>query len=204
MGIEERKHRDREQMRADILSAAKVLFVTKGFEETSIRAIAKRIEYSPATIYLYYKDKQAIIHDLHVEGFKVMSRDMAVLKMVRDPFERLMAMGRAYVQFALENPDYYELMFIKKAPLEGVEKPEDWKEGALSFEALVDVIRACQTEQDRFKGKDPVQLGFLVWSCVHGICSLNCCHRIEIIKEYSHDVLIETALLYLNDFLDRL
>jgi AcrR family transcriptional regulator len=203
MGIGERKQRDREKMRAEILQAAMVLFVTKGFEETSIRAIAKRIEYSPATIYLYYKDKQAIIHDLHLEGFNRMGKDMSVLTMVRDPFERLLAMGRAYVKFAMENPDFYELMFIKKVPLIGMEKPEDWKAGALTFEALVAVVQECQA-RGRFVGKEPVQLSFLIWSCVHGICSLNCCERLDIIKDIPHDQLISTAMDYLNDFLDKL
>lgn len=202
MGIEERKQRDREQMRSNILDAAKKLFVEKGFEETSIRAIAEAIEYSPATIYLYYKDKNAIILDLHAEGFTRMNRDFAVLAHVRDPLERLIAMGRAYVQFSLENPDFYELMFIKQAPMEGLEKPEHWKEGALTFESLVGVVRECQAA-GRFATMEPIQLSFLIWSCVHGICSLHCCHRLDIIQDIPHPVLIEQALDYFSAFLSR-
>lgn len=52
MGIEDRKQREREQMRSLILEAAKQLFIEKGVEQTSMRAIAEAIEYSPATIYL--------------------------------------------------------------------------------------------------------------------------------------------------------
>lgn len=203
MGIEERKLREREVMRARILEAAKALFVEKGFEETSMRAIAERIEYSPATIYLYYKDKNAIILDLHMEGFTRMNKDLSVLFHVKDPMERLTAMGRAYVAFAMGNPDYYELMFIKKAPLEGLQKPEEWKSGALTFENLVDVVKECQAK-GHFVGKEPIQLSFLIWSCVHGICSLHCCQRIEIIKEIPHPQLITQALDYFSEFLTRL
>lgn len=203
MGIEDRKQRDKEQMRERILEAALALFAEKGIEQTSMRAIAERIEYSPATIYLYYKDRNEIVHDLHLEGFMRMNKDMAVLQHVKDPMERLAAMGRVYVQFAMENVDFYELMFIKKAPLESLEKPEQWKVGAMSFDSLVNVVELCQAE-GRFQGKDPVQLSFLIWSCVHGICSLHCCNRIDIIKDIPRATLIENALQYFTDFLGRL
>ncbi|MFN8393368.1 MAG: TetR/AcrR family transcriptional regulator [Bacteroidia bacterium] len=203
MGIEDRKQREREQMRSLILEAAKKLFIEKGVEQTSMRAIAEAIEYSPATIYLYYKDKNALIHDLHVEGFTRMNHYMAALLHVKNPMEKLSAMGRAYVQFSLENPDYYELMFITQKPIEGLEKPENWKEGALTFDALVNVVNECQSE-GRFPGKDPIRLSFLIWSCVHGICALKCCRRIDIIQDIPHDQLIADALKYFIDFLERL
>ena len=60
MGILERKERDREDMRRLILGAARQLFLEQGYEKTSIRNIADVIEYSPATIYLYYKDKNEL------------------------------------------------------------------------------------------------------------------------------------------------
>jgi AcrR family transcriptional regulator len=49
MGLAERKERHKEDLRKEILEAAKQLFTEKGFEATSIRAIAEKIEYSPAT-----------------------------------------------------------------------------------------------------------------------------------------------------------
>lgn len=190
-------------MRSLILEAAKKLFIVKGVEQTSMRAIAEAIEYSPATIYLYYKDKNELIHDLHVEGFTRMNQSMAPLIHVKNPMEKLAAMGRAYVQFALENPDYYELMFITQKPIEGLEKPENWKEGALTFDSLVNVVHECQS-QGKFPGKDPIRLSFLIWSCVHGICALKCCRRIDIIQDIPHDQLIADALHYFIDFLERL
>ena len=55
MGINERKERDRQDLRKSIMDAAREVFLEKGFEQTSIRAIAQKIEYSPTTIYLYFK-----------------------------------------------------------------------------------------------------------------------------------------------------
>ncbi|MEI6899671.1 MAG: helix-turn-helix domain-containing protein, partial [Bacteroidota bacterium] len=91
MGITERKTKERQELKDLILSAAKSLFIEKGIDETSIRNIAERIEYSPATIYLYFKDKDEILHELHSQGFQELGSRMSVLMAVGDPFERLKA-----------------------------------------------------------------------------------------------------------------
>ena len=57
-------------MRSLILDAARSIFLEKGFEQASIRNIAEKIEYSPGTIYLYFRDKDEIFHALHEEGLK--------------------------------------------------------------------------------------------------------------------------------------
>ncbi|MEJ0102030.1 MAG: helix-turn-helix domain-containing protein [Bacteroidota bacterium] len=117
MGIKERKIKHKVDLKQSILAAAKKLFLEDGYEATSIRKIAAEIEFSPTTIYLYYKDKNEIAHALHEEGFKILSERFTVLAQVEHPFERLKAMGRIYMQFALENIDFYEIMFIMKEPL---------------------------------------------------------------------------------------
>ena len=57
MGIPDRKEREKQELRDLILKEARALFLEEGFEKTSLRKIAERIEYSPTTIYLYFKDK---------------------------------------------------------------------------------------------------------------------------------------------------
>ena len=104
MGINERKERERDVLQKSILTAAREVFLEKGFDQTSIRSIAQRIEYSPTTIYLYYKDKDAILFALHSEGFQLLGSKMEVLNSVENPFERIKAMGREYIRFAMEHP----------------------------------------------------------------------------------------------------
>ena len=74
MTISTRKERQKEELRGKILQAAKELFMKKGFEDTSIRNIAEKIEYSPTTIYLYFKDKDDIFCELHKEGFILLNQ----------------------------------------------------------------------------------------------------------------------------------
>jgi len=102
MGVKERKERDKLERREQILQAAHDLFLEKGFEQVSIRNIAEAIEYSPATIYLYFKDKNEIFHALHTQAFGKFNEYLQSLPQIADPMDRLMFMGKAYMEFSLK------------------------------------------------------------------------------------------------------
>lgn len=178
MGIKERKERHKEDLRLRILDAAKLLFLKEGYEATSIRKIAAAIEFSPTTIYLYYKDKTDIVYALQKEGFKLLRTRFSALANVENPFERLKAMGRTYMQFAAENSEFYELMFVMKEPLEylenvcGLDNEEGWDDGVEAFNFLVNTIADCQAKQ-YFLGQDTKIFSLLVWSTLHGLCTLS-------------------------------
>ena len=130
MGIIERKEREREEMRKLILDAAQKLFLTDGFEKVSIRNIADVIEYSPATIYLYYKDKNELFFALHQTAFTKLIEEFRPIAQVEQPMDKLIEMGKLYLRFAFENPELYDLMFIMIAPIETLECREDvWEDG---------------------------------------------------------------------------
>lgn len=176
MGITERKKRDKEDLKQRILDAAKLLFTKYGYESTSIRKIAKVIEFSPTTIYLYYRDKNDILYALHREGFKMLGTSFHDLGKIEDPFERLKKMGWTYLQFALDHSDFYELMFIMKEPLQWLDEDEyssdKWQEGINAFEPLHKTIIDCQ-KKGYFADQDPKLFSLFVWSTVHGLCSLS-------------------------------
>lgn len=169
MGIKERKLKHKEDLKQSILDAAKKLFIKEGYEATSIRKIAAEIEFSPTTIYLYYKDKAAISHALHQEGFKLLASQFSILAHIDHPFERLKAMGRVYMQFALENNDFYELMFNREEPLDCVD--EHWEEGEQAFRILLMVVQACQ-QQGYFTAFNAESFAMFIWSTMHGLCTL--------------------------------
>ena len=77
MGISERKERKKEEMKKNIQDAAFEMFVKEGYAGTSLREIAKKIEYSAATIYLYYKDKDALFYDIQIQCFKKLIQSYA-------------------------------------------------------------------------------------------------------------------------------
>jgi AcrR family transcriptional regulator len=172
MGVAERKERHKEELKKEILDAARELFVEKGYEATSIRNIAEKIEYSPATIYLHYKDKHEIMHALHREGFQLLISYLAPVGSIADPFDRLTAMGGKYIQFAMENPDMYNLIFVLSDPLKHVENCfEEWDEGDRAFDVLHKTVVECQ-ERGHFKSFEPYGFAFMIWSTMHGLCAL--------------------------------
>lgn len=178
MGVKERKERDKAEMREMILQSAHKLFIDRGFEEVSIRNIAESIEYSPATIYLYFKDKNDIFYALHGEAFKKFNTYMAELAAIADPFDRLIAMGEKYIQFTMDHPQYYEIMFIMDSPMDCDENCEHWEEGKRALASLEGILMACQ-QAGRFKDQDPQVLAFSIWSYMHGMCSLSLRKRLR-------------------------
>jgi len=188
MTVATRKQREREEMRQLILDASRSIFLEKGYYQTSIRTIAEKIEYSPGTIYLYFKEKDEIFHALHEEGFRRLISLMEPLRHVSDPFERLKAMGRIYMDFARNNKDFYDLMFIMQAPM-NVEAPECWEMGDTALEHLKNVLRDCQSA-GRFKGQDIEFLSFYIWSSMHGMCALYCRDRCHAYPDMDADLLM--------------
>jgi len=182
-------------MRKLILDAARKIFLEKGYYQASIRNIAEQIEYSPGTIYLYFKEKDEIFHALHEEGFRRFLTRMAPLQHVADPFERLKAMGKVYMEFAQTDRDYYELMFIMQAPMKHEEHHDQWEAGHEALNHLKNVLRDCQAA-GRFKGLDIEYLSFTIWSAMHGMCALYCRERC---KAY-HDVNLEPSDLMENGY----
>ena len=194
MGITERKTKERQELKDLILSAAKSLFIEKGIDETSIRNIAERIEYSPATIYLYFKDKDEILHELHSQGFQELGSRMSVLMAVGDPFERLKALGRVYIDYGRQNTEMYDLMFIARAPMHYLDKmeEEDWNEGKGAFDFLGMTVKEC-ISVGRFKGHDPDSLSFMIWSFVHGLVALEIRDRCKGICKDDPEVIFSGA-----------
>lgn len=182
-------------MRELILDAARSIFLEKGYYEASIRNIAEKIEYSPGTIYLYFKDKDEIFHALHEEGFRRMLEKMQPLQFVDDPFERLKALGMVYLSFARDNHDLYDLMFIMQAPIKHEENDEEWHMGHQTLNFLKGILVQCQ-EKGRFQGQDINYLSFTIWSMVHGMAALYCRERC---KAY-HDENLEPADLMQNGY----
>jgi AcrR family transcriptional regulator len=182
MGTAERRAREKENLRRAILDAARDLFVTHGYEAVSMRKIAERIEYSPTAIYLYFVDKDSILGTLIDEGFELLCHAISQLSGISDPVERLRRGGRGYIQFALDNPHYYRLMFemTDSAPtLEGQGQKRESAVRAFGF------IRRCVAEgmaQGRFRtDREEIILSHIAWAQVHGAAALALAYRLTML-----------------------
>src|SRR5712692_10137713 len=114
--IRHRQAQEKQELRQAILTAAGTLFLEQGYERFSLRKVAERIGYSPTTIYLYFRDKDDLLFTVVDEGFVQFGQQLvAAAESQEDAWERLIALGRAYVAFGLQHPVYYQLMFMQRA-----------------------------------------------------------------------------------------
>lgn len=174
MSIAQRKQEEKQEMHKRILNGARKIFLKKGYKQTSIRNIANEISYSPGSIYFYFKDKSEIFHELHKEGFQLLLGQLRFFDTVRDPFERLKALGSSFIQFAKDHTDYYNLMFLVDE--RDRKQGEGFQIAKEAIDYLTEVVRQCQ-EKGHFKNLHTDYFTFMVLSTVHGICSLFCKDR---------------------------
>ncbi len=203
MGSKERKELEKQEMRRLILDTAMKLFLEKGYENITLRHIAEKIEYSPATIYLYFKDKDEIIYNLHWEGFEKLYRWQQKILSTKDPLKRLHKHAEMYVSFALENPEYYDLMFIERAPFRKIKEMKckdgvNWDIGMQSYDFLKKNIEDCMTA-GFFQKTDIDVAAFSLWSYVHGIASLIIRDRCVMFPEEQKRHLVKGALDFMQD-----
>jgi AcrR family transcriptional regulator len=191
MGISERKEREREGVKDLILNAAREIFLSEGYENTSIRKIATRIEYSPGIIYNHFKDKNDLLLALHDKAFECkMDALFHSVQHIADPMERLKTTGRSYLTYGIENPQDYDLMFILSCTMETLAiKEEFWSDGAMAIGMLKENIKACIDAGYFRKDIDVDEMSLLMWSQVHGlVCLYNKerlnCYDIEEKKEF--------------------
>lgn len=172
MGVRERRAREKENLKQEILDAARTLFVKEGFENVSIRKVADKIDYSPGTIYLYFKDKADIFDSLCEETFARLHRRLAAIAAdTGDPLTRLRRAGRSYIDFALENPNHYMVTFVSKYERSDNSPPKTADSGTACFGVLREIIQqAVAAGQTRIT--DVEEISQALWACVHGVATL--------------------------------
>ena len=179
MGIAERKEKQKLEIRKLILDASMKLFVEEGFDNVSIRRIADLIEYSPTTVYLYFKDKDEIFFNLHEIGFQKMLEMNKDLDAIENPLLRLQKMGENYLHFGMANPEYYDLMFIQRAPMKKLKEMGcEWENGDAAMTRLRATVAECM-EKKLIAPTSAELVSISVWSMVHGLVSLAIRERME-------------------------
>jgi AcrR family transcriptional regulator len=171
MSVKQRRAREKEDLREEILDAARSLFVKEGYESVSIRKIADKIEYSPGTIYLYFRDKADILDRICEETFAKLIRRMDAIKSDKSaPIDRLKRGLRTYIQFGLDNPNHYVVTFVQ-ARLHNEARPVFAQAGPKAFACLQQGVQDCIDAGDLVIN-DADELAQTLWTAIHGLTSL--------------------------------
>lgn len=177
MGIAERREREKEALRERIVEAARDIVSEEGLDALSMRAIAERIEYSPATIYLYFRDKDALLRDVVQAGFErmrgYMVEELEEAGPDATPAAHFLGLGRAYVRFAIENTAYFRVMFElpKVAQFDCVECPAGAEVAPLPRDVTTATVQRAM-DAGYFRLPDAGRGALVGWGLVHGLTSL--------------------------------
>lgn len=194
MANRERRQKEKQNLRQEIIDAARELFVSEGYENVSMRKIADKIEYSPTTIYLHFKDKNHLLHEVCEEAFTKLSEQIIRSRQNGEtPIERLRLGLFAYVAFGLLNPHHYEVVFVspKNGGINEDDHTFDASMGKGSFDLLVASVAEC-IAAEAIRNGDVDTIAQTLWAGVHGVTSLLIAHHG--FPFVDHEALVESVI----------
>lgn len=190
----ERKQRNREQTRTGIILTAKDIARREGWQAVSIRKIADAIDYSAPIVYEYFDSKDILLNEIRNEGFQYLRQEYERIKnLYRDPEKRLFEISLIQWQFAMNQPEIYQVMYnlngayctlslFDSSEMEGV--------ATVVREILFNFIP---------KAKESIQkLYFEWWSISHGMITLAMLLRDRQSLEQSEEVYRESMRRFIR------
>lgn len=158
------------ELREALIRAARQLVVERGAENFSLADACRAAGVSTAAPYRHFRDKQEILEEIVARGFDEMSERSARAVMAHPPgtIEGIVAMGQAYVAFALEETPIFRLMFGQDPVLKQAVGPRD--QGHACFAGVIAQVQ-LYCSQNKVEG-DAQAIAVKLWTFVHGAASL--------------------------------
>ncbi|HTR80383.1 MAG TPA: TetR/AcrR family transcriptional regulator [Bacteroidota bacterium] len=170
MGITERKEREKEHRREEIIDAAQKIFFQKGLLVATMDEIAEAAELSKGTLYLYYKSKEDLYLAVMLRGTevladifgKVLSKDHPTLKTIAN-------LGEAYYEFFKEHRNYFRMFYFFENPqFHKQVSPEMLQscsgENQKVWKLVIDLIQRGIDEGVIQRDIDPKQAAVILWA----------------------------------------
>lgn len=155
-----------EEFRERMRTAAEKLFAERGPDAVTMRQLASELGVSPMTAYRYFKDKDEILAVVRTNAF---TRFAEALETARDgaadDAAAITAVGAAYIEFAVNNPSAYRLMFDLSQP-NATEYPDLVAAGRRARSTLTAQVKNALANSG-IRG-DPEEVGLSMWASVHG------------------------------------
>ena len=159
-------------LRERIAEAAQELYLRDGIDGLSMRKVAELCGVSAPAIYRYFKNKDELLSEIVVRGLKVLEDYLRPALDAESPYQRLRALTDNYLQFAIEQPKYFDFAFL--TPNQGG-APEYAAEVAKpiwgTFRMAIESVSDCM-EQGQLDGDEPLETAITIWASVHGLVTL--------------------------------
>jgi AcrR family transcriptional regulator len=151
-------------LRAACIRAAMELLEEGGETALSLRAVARRAGVSPAAPYRHYADREALVSAVAAVGYRELAERLAAAHPSPSTPEQLARVAIAYVQFALERPALFRIMFGEPCDRDNDERVAATAAVSLYVREIV---------QRSFPQGDADALATAIWALVHGLAFLH-------------------------------
>ncbi len=183
-----RKKEEVEKVRDSILDNALEIINSEGYDSLTMRRLGDSLGCSAKTIYNYYCSKEEIYLRVLTRGFEKINGIVdRSLEGITDPVEKLRVMSKVYIQFGLDNVNYYNIMFnwdvpkytnYVNTPLEEVARQE--KDTAMHYADLSENAISKILEKNGKISKEEVSYHLIrMWSGLHGFVSMHNSHGFQ-------------------------
>ncbi|MDP2956345.1 MAG: TetR/AcrR family transcriptional regulator [Longimicrobiales bacterium] len=158
--------------RDKILTCACDLYLSDGLEGFSMRKLARQVGVTAPALYRHYENREHVLADVVREAYREFTAQLYRALEGRTPQERFYKAGEGYVDFALKNARWYEILFTAPEQLGMSELPDDIEAmGCAVHQFWVDRVRECQ-DAGILRPGDPLQISLTMWAHAHGLLTL--------------------------------
>ena len=161
-------------LRKALIDAGVAIVEAGGVEAVSLRAVARRAKVSHSAPYHHFSSKAELLAAIAAASFDRLVETIqrvAQLMKIASHLDGLRAVGRGYLEFALDHPELFRLMFRPELTHPS-EHPVLLEAEARAYSTLHAVIVQCQASGE-LPGRDPLPLAAAAWSAVHGLAMLH-------------------------------
>jgi AcrR family transcriptional regulator len=161
--IAERKLRDKQARRAQIIGAARRIAELEGWSNVTVRRLSDEISYSQPVLYAHFGSREGILTAVAIEGFQELGLALQKARKRAKRGNAVESVAAAYLEFAASSPALYEVMFSLNltVPFGDADTPQELRFG---FSQLLELFQE-QTSK-------PEIISELFWANLHGIAEL--------------------------------
>src|SRR3954453_17580017 len=161
--IAERKLRDKQARRAQILSAARRIAEREGWSNVTVRRLSDEISYSQPVLYAHFPSRDGILAAVAIEGFQEIGLALEKARKRGRNANPVESVANAYLEFAASSPALYEVMFSLSlsVPFDDAATPPELR---FAFSQLLALFEGQSSK--------PEVLSELFWASLHGIAEL--------------------------------
>jgi AcrR family transcriptional regulator len=174
MGATEKRAKHKEEFRKEILDSAREIFTQDGYDGFSMRKLAEKIDYSPTTIYLYFKNKDDLLFAICEEFFENFFDELNLIRSVsQDPVETLRQAFLYLIDFGLKNPNQYKVIFFSKSGVYGTHEEFVQRESMARnvYFAFKEMVLDC-IDAGRFREPDEDVITQALAIASHGLVTM--------------------------------